>query len=169
MADAVGNGKSFENVFSSLGYGDAKKMEEDIHLLDGKGWEEILSYVRKNGGKNQNNTKGFKRAVMWGMAIHTATDIYAHSAAIHGVRIKHEKNYSSKVDDADNKEYISWRYEDASSVAKHMMSKYNNKEALTAKDLMMPANYTLGYELLKFNEYIKSINSNLNYSYQYTC
>lgn len=170
MADAVGNGKSFRNASPLLGYEATKQMEDGIQILYNdkeRGWKEILAYVRKNGGKNQNNTNGFKRAVMWGMAIHTATDTYAHSAAVHGAWIEHVKNHSSKVPDADNKDYILWRYKDASAVAGQMMEQYNNKAALTARDLMMPGSYTIGYELIYFNDYIKSVNGSLNYSYRY--
>lgn len=171
MADAVGKGKSFRNASPLLNYGGEDRMEDGIQFLynsNERGWKEILAYVREHGGKDQNNTNGFKRAVMWGMAIHTATDTYAHSAAVRGTRIKHVKNYSSTIPDADNKEYIAWRYTDASSVARQMMGQYNNKAALTARDLMMPGNYTIGYELIYFNDYIKSVNSSLNYSYRYS-
>ena len=93
---------------------------------------EILKYVNNHGGPNQTNTNGFKRAILWGMAIHSATDTYAHSSALHGNRITHGNNYSSTVADADNKNYITWRYRDAAFVANKIMEKYNNRSSLSA-------------------------------------
>lgn len=169
-ADAIGSGLGYNVQYPSLHYANTAKMDEDIAFLYAKnqrGWREILKYVNNHGGPNQTNTNGFKRAILWGMAIHSATDTYAHSSALHGNRITHGNNYSSTVADADNKNYITWRYRDAAFVANKIMEKYNNRSSLSASDLMMSGNCTIGYELIKFNEYIKTVDSSLNYSYHY--
>ncbi len=169
IADAIGTYGNQYQADNSFGYDDAFAMQssiEDLYAKDQTGWKYAVSFTRNMGGasaQNQNNTNGFKRALLWGMAIHTATDAYAHSAEDRRGRIKHEGNYY----DADNRNYISGRYYDASAVARQMLGRYNNKQALVARDLVMPANYTVGYKLMNYSVYISQVDPSIT-GYRYT-
>lgn len=178
MANAIGSYGDRNQADNSFGYGDAGHMKEDIKDLytngTESGWKYALRFMQTRvdtgtkAGK-QGNTNGFKRALVWGMAIHTATDAYAHSAEFCGDRIKHENIHSQSVPDADNKNYLIWRYRDALAVAKNMMNKYVNNEELTAWDLRMPGNYTIGYRLMNYDNYIRSVDSSITgYTYSYS-
>lgn len=172
LADAIGTYGDRDKADNSVGYERATEMRNSIgYLCDSsqKGWKyALLDLQKRNAGvqkaQNQGNTNGFKRALVWGMAIHTATDTYAHSAMYRGTIIKH----TGLGADADNIDYIRRRYTDASSVANQMMSCYKSKRALTAKDLVMPGNYTFGYELKDYGSNIRAVDGSINYTYLYS-
>nr|MBP3598937.1 hypothetical protein [Eubacterium sp.] len=127
-------------------------MKKDIKDFKGDGGKYILAKMKKfNEGnpdaKKQGNTAGFKRAIVWGMAIHSATDTYAHSAQIGGNRIGHTVDYATN---ADNPDYRNGRYTDAQAVARQMMAKYISGDDLVARDLLMPGGFTVTYELMEY-------------------
>lgn len=178
MGDAIVQYDDYKKASNSINYNHAGAMQESITKLyendtkngiNEKGWKYALWYMKSrnpnnSGAQSQKNTKGFKRAFLWGMAIHTATDTYAHSAEIRGNRIKHIDAWAS----ADNKEYRSWRYQNAASIARQMMSRYNNKQGLATCDLVMPGNKTIGYKLINYAEYISQVDANITgYTYTY--
>lgn len=165
IADAINTCGDRNGASNSFGYSGATYMQNsigDLYNNSERGWKYALRYMQgRNTGnssaQNQKNTNGFKRAIVWGMAIHTATDAYAHSAEDCNGRIKHTGSYY----DADNKGYIIGRYYDASSVARQMMNKYTKGEALTGRDLVMPGNYTIGYRLMNYDKYIREVDSSI--------
>ena len=97
------------------------------------------------------------------MALHAATDTYAHSAQIKSGRIKHTGGYT----DADDKTYIGTRYQDAAAVARKIMNKYITKGELTAWDLTVPGNHTVGYELINYQTYMRQADASMS-GYKYT-
>ena len=66
-------------------YKNASDMLRDIDYMDNHNvWANELKRIKdinKNNEKAQaqKETVGFRRAFVWGMAIHAATDTYAHS------------------------------------------------------------------------------------------
>lgn len=175
LAKSIGEGGSRSNVASWLNYDGSGNMDDDVGFLyyeREKGWNRILSWLKahNSSAKNQKNSNGFKRAVLWGMAIHTATDVYAHSSDTWGERIKHDKIHSSTVPDADNKKYIENRYNNASIIASRMMNKYvNGNYSISASDLQTPNCRTVGYRIIKYVEYMKQVDPNCTtYSYTYS-
>lgn len=171
IADAIGT-YGDRNRAISIGYAKEQNMQASIELLyknSSNGWKyALLDMQKRNAGvqkaQNQGNSNGFKRAFVWGMAIHTATDVYAHSARYKGTVIKH----TDLANDADNIDYIRRRYDNAASVAGQMMNCYLNKRQLTAQDLATPGNYTHGYELINYADYIHTLAPGIPYSYGYS-
>lgn len=170
MADAIKKSGKYTDASNSINYADADSMKESIKLLydnSEKGWKYILSYIKGNNAgntsaQNQGNTKGFKRAVVWGMALHSATDTYAHSTNDRNGQITHAGGY------ADNEKYIAARYYDAVSVARQIMNRYNNDGSLTARDLKVPGYYTIGYELIEYGSYMCEVDSSMTgYAYSF--
>lgn len=169
MADSLGTYGNTNYASNDFNYEYAGNMIDSIDKLKGNGWKyALLDMQKRNAGvqkaQNQGNTNGFKRAFVWGMAIHTATDTYAHSAMYKGTVIQH----TGLAADADNVAYIRRRYEDAASVASQMMNCYTNKRQLTARDLVMPGNVTSGYELINYGTNIKAVDGSISYTYYYS-
>lgn len=175
LAKSIGGGGGRNNVASWLNYNHYNNMDNDVNFLylnNEKGWNRILSWLKSHNSsaKSQKNSNGFKRAVLWGMAIHTATDVYSHSTDVWGERIKHEKKHSSTVPDADNRKYISNRYKNASTIASRMMYKYVKGDySISASDLQTPNCRTVGYRIINYVEYMNQIDPNYAlYSYTYS-
>ena len=170
MADAIKKYGDYKKANNSFVYTHAALMGEDIETL-GKssdtGWKYALYYMKSQNKNNadaqsQKLTNGFKRSFVWGMAIHTATDTYAHSTRNASGMITHANDY------ADNINYIEYRYLDAADIAKKMMNKYTSGNSLTAKDLEVYGDFTIGYQLVNYNTYIHEVDSTIpscNYSY----
>lgn len=171
MGNAINEGRSYTAASNSFNYNGAFYMRKGIGSLyanSQEGWKYILYYIKKNNKNNtsaqkQTNSKGFKKAALWGMALHSATDTYAHSAQIKGKRIKHTGGYT----DADDKTYIGTRYQDATAVARKIMNKYNAKGELVAWDLTVPGNHTIGYELINYQTYMSQADASMS-GYKYT-
>lgn len=172
VADSYGAYGNDSGAVNTIGYDNTigvKKSLETLSKSSESGWKYILLKLQKdNEGnekvQNQGRTKGFKRAVIWGMAIHSATDTYAHSVKYRGTPVLHT-DYSNN---ADNIDYIRNRYEDAATIAEQMMSRYISKDGLATIDLSLPLRYTWNYELRNFNEYIQSVDSSISYSFYYS-
>ncbi len=171
MGNEINAGRSYTAASNSFDYNGAFYMRQGIGSLYANseiGWKYILYYIKKNNknntnAQNQKNSKGFKKAVLWGMALHAATDTYAHSAQIKSGRIKHTGGYT----DADDKTYIGTRYQDAAAVARKIMNKYITKGELTAWDLTVPGNHTVGYELINYQTYMRQADASMS-GYKYT-
>lgn len=155
MADAIGEyGKGSQGKASIYPrYKDAAKMKDDIDYMDSKNiWATELAEMKKNNttdkAKKQKDTAGFRRAFVWGMAIHSATDIFAHSVRYKGALIDHTNNI------ADNPGYCDARCKDAQIVAKQMMKIYKKKEKLRVGDLLLSSPPT-EYKLYDIYSYVK--------------
>lgn len=103
------------------------------------------------------------------MAIHSATDIYAHSACKGGVVIDHDK---SKGVPADKWDYIKDRSVCATRAAREMLIRYKAKEELNFYDII-PFRKFDGFTLKNLTGFAKAYNSNLasvisDYGYSYS-
>ncbi len=106
------------------------------------------------------NTNGFKKAVVWGMAIHTATDIFSHNAKTRLCDLTHDAGL------ADRRSCVPKRYEDATEVARRMMAKYEVNQIPTAQDLYISP--TDGYGLYSYLTYLDDVDSSITcYEYKY--
>lgn len=139
----------------------ASDMRNDINYMDKNDiWNIELKKI-KNKKSNQSNTKvqnqkdsvGFRRAFLWGMAIHSATDIYAHSVRYQGKRITHSTKVNG-VYRADSTEVCTARYEDAQKIARQMMNQYKNGESLSTEDLL-PTIAPTQYQIYNLHYYVK--------------
>lgn len=109
---------------STKGYNHASAMKADVKKIP---W----SNSQVLGSKEA--TRGRKRAFIWGMAIHTATDVYAHSVFVGKHHLDHEtktengkevpKDQWAVADDIYT--YSNRYFEDAQAVARKCMDKYN--------------------------------------------
>ena len=170
MADAIKTYGKYNKASNSFGYNDANSMQESIkYLYDDSetGWKYALTYMKNKNennadAQNQKNTDGFKRAFVWGMAIHTATDAYAHSTRNASGDIKHVGGEK----DADNKDYSEYRFTEALYIARKIMDKYTSNGSLTAKDLEVYGDYTIGFELKEYDKYIHEVDPSIpSYSF----
>ena len=108
MGDAIYlYGLNKQNKADELGYSGASKMRDDVREIN---WAAELSRINSTYKKSQKDTPGFRRAFLWGMAMHSAADIFAHSAYYpNGVAITHGNG-------ADEKGTIGERYYDARTI-----------------------------------------------------
>lgn len=171
IAEAVYKYNTIARTESSFEYEYAQRMQQSVeHLYDKsqEGWNYILYDLKKNNSKakKQSNSNGFKRAVIWGMAIHSATDVYAHSTRTRSGDIIHPS--TGIKNGADDKEYIKERYDDAATVARRMMLRYSEKKELRVTDLEVPGNYTRNYELNKYSDYMKEVGNEVHYTFDYS-
>ena len=171
IAEAVYKYNTIARTESSFEYEYAQRMQQSVeHLYDKsqEGWNYILYDLKKNNSKakKQSNSNGFKRAVIWGMAIHSATDVYAHSARTRSGDIIHPS--TGIKNGADDKAYIKERYDDAATVARRMMLRYSEKKELRVTDLEVPGNYTRNYELNKYSDYMKEVGNEVHYTFDYS-
>lgn len=171
IAEAVYKYNTIARTESSFEYEYAQRMQQSVEYLYDKsqeGWNYILYDLKKNNSKakKQSNSNGFKRAVIWGMAIHSATDVYAHSTRTRSGDIIHPS--TGIKNGADDKEYIKERYDDAATVARRMMLRYSEKKELRVTDLEVPGNYTRNYELNKYSDYMKEVGNEVHYTFDYS-
>lgn len=171
IAEAVYKYNTIARTESSFEYEYAQRMQQSVeHLYDKsqEGWNYILYDLKKNNSKakKQSNSNGFKRAVICGMAIHSATDVYAHSTRTRSGDIIHPS--TGIKNGADDKEYIKERYDDAATVARRMMLRYSEKKELRVTDLEVPGNYTRNYELNKYSDYMKEVGNEVHYTFDYS-
>ena len=146
MGDAIYTYGLYEQYRADkLGYSDSSEMYRDVQQIN---WAAELSRINSTYNKTQKDTPGFRRAFLWGMAIHSATDTYAHSVRYNGDPIMHDSIWVEGVEKkkADYPGICRERFLDAHKIAQQMMTKYNNKQPLQAGDLILspaPTKYRL--------------------------
>lgn len=124
-------------------YKNASDMLDDIIYMDNHNvWANELKRIKDKNKNNekaqaQKETVGFRRAFVWGMAIHAAADTYAHSVRYQGKLITHTTKVNG-VGRADSTEVCNNRYLDAQKIARKIMERYINKQSLSANDLILP-------------------------------
>lgn len=98
------------------------------------------TFYKRIGWSNQGCTNNAQKGVFaWGVAIHNATDVYAHSIYGHNgekfVRFYHNKEKNGNAY-ADNAAVVGERFEVAKDVAKNILSHYVKGEKGVAKDFV---------------------------------
>ena len=95
-------------------------------------------------------SKGTQRAFVWGMALHSLADAFAHSTATSsGERIDHDKTFGENYY-ADNNKYLSFRWDCASDAVNSAMKKY--------KDSTKPSGTIYEFSSVKNQGQFKMIN-----------
>lgn len=124
MANAIGQGKMAHDAPVPSGCTYATDMLSDVNAIGnvvGWGHSAVL-----NG---REPTAGRRRAFVWGMAIHTLADTYAHSAYVHDSsgwhHLAHEDGKGYDVADDPNK--YQPRYDNAVAAVKKSLAVYNSK------------------------------------------
>ena len=117
-------------------------------------WSSILSQHKVN---NKN-----KMLLIYGMALHVATDTFAHSSYdLNGNRTKH---YENKAINADNVDYLPNRLDCAKQIAKKVLQHTYKGESGSVTDFYL-SDYDKGkdkkicFKLYRIAKYIKAINS----------
>lgn len=124
--------------------------------VNGTSWNTVLE------GNTVNNKN--KMLVVYGMALHIATDIFSHSAYnLAGQRISHSGENGS-VPYAHDETYCSNRYDCAKEIAGNVLDKIINTSAGTVGDFKL-GSYDNGtsaecFKLRRIATYIKTINNN---------
>ncbi|WP_310601881.1 S8 family peptidase, partial [Anaerosporobacter sp.] len=113
-----------------------------------------------------------RKLFIWGMALHQASDIFAHSAykfdtkSKKYIRIKHTDYFKSPTVDADDINIAPSRYEAAKQVVKNSMAHFFTNTSGTVEDFSLSATYyNATFYLNNMNLYaskIKASNSALN-------
>lgn len=180
MGDALYKGKSldyaddFPDTRAALKKQQRTKMKDAVNnYID---WEKELKEIKKSYPQTQNQkvNKDFKRDFLWGMTIHTATDIFAHSVRYNNARIVHP---DADVPAYKNEAVCKERYYDAQYIAKQIFDRYNeidrDKIYLHVSDLVLPENRKPStYKLYRISRYLREVdqvelaNRTLSYSYK---
>ncbi|MCI8365289.1 MAG: S8 family serine peptidase [Eubacterium sp.] len=165
MGDAIYYyGKGNQIKASNPNYNNATVMLSDIKYMDNHNvWANELIRIKdinKNNEKAQaqKETVGFRRAFIWGMAIHAATDTYAHSVRYQGKLITHSTKVNG-VERADSTEVCRNRYKDAQKIASQIMERYINKQSLSVNDLILPQAPT-DYQIFNLYKNVASMDLN---------
>lgn len=126
-------------------------------------WSYMLTRTDKDGTEQYSVTRTNQALLLYGMALHTATDTFAHSAYQLSTRIIHEDN-GKKM--ADNEGYCDNRYKCAKEVAKNILTHVTEKNYVASvnvgrvNDWVIPSNkYDGSFKLAGLSEYAKAANS----------
>ena len=85
----------------------------------GRKWRDILSDFEYNN-KNDSTKKKYRKWFIFGMAMHIATDVFAHSAIVNGQILKH-----TVVNNCDDYNVVRERYYSAYELAKEVYADIN--------------------------------------------
>lgn len=148
--EAVSNqmtANAIQVVISTIDYNEARE------AIINKSGSDLQDGFILNG-----NEKSQRAQFVWGMAIHTATDVYAH--CIKGkvgeswVRFYHDKEKNGN-DYADNCKKVEERFRVAKQVASNAIKRYINHQSGSYKDFVENCLYDGNcFKLYEFQEYL---------------
>lgn len=125
--------------------------------VNGTAWDTVLE-------GNAVNTKN-KMLVVYGMALHIATDIFSHSTYnLNGERISHDVNSATGIKYAHDINYCTNRYQCAKEIVVNVLDKVTNSAAGTVADFNL-SKYDAGtslktcFKLRRIAAYVKAVNS----------
>lgn len=157
MAEALGNGKTADKATVPSGLSTAEKnnMLSDVQGLSSK-WSSL-----------EMTTDGKKRAFTWGMAAHTASDVFAHSSFVYlkdqgkWAHLAHAKNGENNyADDASEKSKYNGRIHAAQNVVKKIIALYDAGSGKGSyKQFSGMSGSEKNYRLYKLINYIKETTS----------
>lgn len=107
---------------------------------------------------NMGSTAYNRGAFAYGVAMHTATDVFAHS-----VWTKQYGRLFHELGDGKNNTYADWsdivpeRFETAKDVAVNILAHFKNNTVGTPEDFCNSSNYTSNFALYNFSEYLKDV------------
>lgn len=104
------------------------------------------------------NSAVYKSAFAYGVAIHTATDVFAHSVWTHEYgRLFHEIGPGKNNNFADDPTKCNSRFQTATDVAKNILAHFKNNTIGTADDFCNSANYDSTFKLYNFKAYLDGV------------
>lgn len=151
-------------LFSDTGITDG---EHEDTPRSAKSWEQIM----KTDIKVENNEQN-RSIFIYGLALHTITDLFAHSTYQNGTSITHPE--------ADNKNYEANRYACASLITQYLIEHVKRGEAGSLNDFLQVAYkantpnvgtpyakpvYNGLFQLARLSEYIKAVDSSFYQKY----
>ena len=158
IAEQLGEGKSVSSATINYGLSSSEKthMKNSVSL-----WADNTS----------NYSKGQKRAFVWGMATHTAADVFAHSAYVKsgGVwcHLAHggQHNNIEYNDYADKTNKYEERFTAAKNVIKKIIQKYDAKSGNGSyAQFIGMTSVGKTFRLRNLSNYIRATNSSANYN-----
>ncbi len=155
IADNIGKGKGADISYS---YDNKQKMVNLVKEID---WKTDLTF------KNEEATKGRKRAFIWGMAIHTLSDTFAHSVYVYDTQRKcyrhldHPYPITENPDNgwADDTTQISKRWADAKRAVDKAIDIYNSEQNGTYHEYDVIISQHIEYYLRNLANNVKEIDS----------
>lgn len=154
MANAIGQGKMPHDAAVSSGFTHATDMLWDVNAIGN-----IVGWNHKYVLNQKEPTAARRRAFVWGMAIHTLSDTFAHSAYVHDGSGWHHlaHNDGKGYDVADNPDKYKHRKINAEAAVKKSIAVYNNKYAGgTYKEFSTVIGQS-EYRLRDISSYIKAV------------
>jgi hypothetical protein len=140
--------------------GNILEMDEKMSLINFGGKEQFGNdWFQKSVLQGRANTVKNRSLLLWGMAMHAAADVYAHSsyANIDGewIYISHE---STEIKEADNKDYEPKRYASAKAVVNNVLNNYLQGKEGSINDFILPEQYYDGsFKIRNMYEYANEI------------
>ncbi len=143
--------------------------------VGGKSWSDIFTFIRDNYNVSVSDTPANRKLFAIGIAIHTATDLFAHSSWEETSYGYWERILHPYADDVGK---ITSRYDAAYYVASNILATYSRGAIGSVKDFVVPAgflnadffigNYCYYAKRTDANTYTANINGfrNLDLSYQ---
>lgn len=136
------------------------EMLEDFSTttLGNRTWQQVFSLMNEERNSDIAVTSDNIKLFIYGIALHSMTDIFAHSAWANQNgwrRVKHTDDWNTN---ADNPNYLPFRYSVAYEAAKSVLTKaYYGSEGLLI-DFMLPAGCFGTFYLGNFVPYVKAVN-----------
>lgn len=146
--------------------GNIAEMDEKLQLINFAGTEKFDdSYLKKPVLLGYMNTPENRGLLLWGMAMHTAADVFAHSSyTMHDGKMTYISHELSVINEADNAEFVPARYASAKAVVKNVLKHYIEGTEGTVEDFILGNEYYDGSfqirNLLKYAGEIKELDAN---------
>lgn len=146
--------------------GNIAEMDEKLQLINFAGTEKFDGKLFKQpvllGYRNTEENRGL---LLWGMAMHTAADVFAHSSYTeYNNNMTYISHESSEIKEADNSSYIPARYKAAKAVVKNVLAHYVNGTEGSVEDFVLDNTYYDGSfqirNLQKYAAELTTLNSN---------
>lgn len=160
---AMADGNAAQVSYSAMYSSDRTRIINDISTngVGGMTWEQMFNQMNADRNTNISNTPQNIKLFLYGIAMHCATDIFAHSAWAKQEnegwsRVRHKDDYSCN---ADNPDYLSMRFSAAQEVAKNVLVKaYYGTEGYVT-DFLLSGMYYGDFYLRNFSENVQSADS----------
>ena len=106
------------------------------------------------------STNEYRAAFAYGVAMHTATDVFAHSVWTQKYgRLFHTTGEGKNNDYADDSTVFPERFRAAKDVAVNILAHFKNNTVGTAEDFCKSSNYTSNFALYNFYSYLEKAGS----------
>ena len=119
--------------------GNIAEMDEKLQLINFTGREKMANrYFKKYVLLGYPNTQENRSLLLWGMAMHTAADVYAHSSYTeHEGKMTYISHETTVLKEADNTEFVTARYTSSKQVVKNVLNHYLNGTEGSVEDFIL--------------------------------